>query len=86
MDGENLIIHLAVQDPRLHIMVMPREVLEDATRTRDSDPIRVAHEHRRDVERAIEHAWGRDELREMVEVTGTGLRNVQLWVAREDFH
>lgn len=84
MDGENIIIHLAAHDPRLHILVLPREVLEDAVRASGGDLIRLAHGNRRAVEAASQSAWQRDDLREVFEVTGPR-RNVQLWLTLEDF-
>jgi hypothetical protein len=84
MDGKNVVVHLAVQDPRLHILVVPRDILDNATGTRGNDPVRLAYEHRRLVETAIGRAWQKNDLKEVVEITGPG-HNLQLWLAREDF-
>lgn len=85
MEGENVLLHLMADDPRLHLLVIPREVLEDAVRSINADPVADARAHRNEIDTAVVRAWHPDRLREMFEITGTGLRNVQLWLTREDF-
>lgn len=85
MGGENVLLHLFANDPRLHLLVIPRDVLEDAVRSTNVDPLADARAHRDEINRAVVRAWHPDRLREMYEITGTGLRNVQLWLTREDF-
>lgn len=84
-DGENVVIHFAQAGPPLHILVIAREVIEDVFATRGADFIRTADDNRRRIEAAVAKAWSHDRLREMVEITGTGLRNVQLRLTMEDF-
>jgi len=85
VDGENLIIHLDRNDPALHIVVIPREVIEDAAGTSDGPlaALDAAGEER--VGRAIRRAWHRGKLRDMWEVGGQGRRNIQLWLTDDDF-
>lgn len=45
----------------------------------------VAKTNREAVNRAVERAWDTDRLSECVEITGTGLRNVQLHLTLADF-
>lgn len=83
--GDNLIIHLDRNDPALHMAVISREVIEDATRTSDGPlaAFEAAGEER--VGRAIRRAWYRGELRDTWEVGGQSRRNIQLWLTGDDF-
>lgn len=82
---DNLIIHLDRNQPALHITVIPSEVIEDATRTSEGPLAALKAAGRDRVAHAVRAAWARGDLRDMWEITGSGLRNIQLWLIREDF-
>ncbi len=83
--GDNVLIHLMADDPRLHLLVIPCEVLEDAFRSSNVDTLADARAHKNEINTAVARAWQPDRMQEMFEVTGTGRRNVQLWLTRKDF-
>lgn len=82
-DGGNLIIHTDVQGS-LHIIVLPREVLEDALQSLNEEPMALARANTAAIDDAVRHAWDPDRLRHMFEIGGPG-RNVQLWLEPRDF-
>jgi hypothetical protein len=83
--GDNLIVHLDRTEPAVHIAVIPREVLEDVTRSSEGELNALELAGRERVGEAIEKAWARDDLKEAHEAMGSGLRNIQLWVTLDDF-
>jgi hypothetical protein len=83
-DGENVVIHFEVNDPMLHILVVDRDVLEDALNVSGGDAVRHALNARETIEAAVTKAWSSERLDEMFEAAGPR-RNVQLRLHREDF-
>lgn len=84
-EGENLLIHLGTSDPILNLIVIPREVLSDALRTSDRDLVALALANRERIGTVFARAWDPDRVKDLFEITGTGLRNRQFWLELDDF-
>lgn len=81
--GGNLSIEFSTGRPR-HIVVIPREVLDDGLRLSSGKTRDNTDKHSKEVEVAVENAFARGDWQELVRIDD-GSKLHQLWITRQDF-